>query len=84
MIDTAERIFVEMAKLMFDKKITCRAAFKDHTFSANIEGQEFDLISPMGFLEGIKGIGIDNLTESEVTYLLKVLSKNELDGAIML
>jgi hypothetical protein len=38
----------------------------------------------MDFLQGIKDIGIDDLSESEVTYLLKVLSKNELDGAIML
>jgi len=84
MIDTAERIFVKMAELMFDNKVTCRMAFKEHTFVADLNGQEYDLISPMGFLQGIKEIGIDNLSESEVTYLLKVLSKNELDGAIML
>lgn len=42
------------------------------------------MISPMDFLQGIKDIGIEDLSESEVTYLLKVLSKNELDGAIML
>jgi hypothetical protein len=50
MIDTAERIFVRMAELMFVSKVTCRNAFKNHIFQAEIEGQEFDLISPMGFL----------------------------------
>jgi hypothetical protein len=38
----------------------------------------------MGFLEGIKELGLDDLRQIEVTYLLKVLSKSELDGAIML
>jgi hypothetical protein len=35
-------------------------------------------------LQGIKEIGINDLSENDVTYLLKVLSKKELDGSIML
>jgi hypothetical protein len=38
MIDTAERIFVRMAELMFDNQITCRQAFRDHIFVADFEG----------------------------------------------
>jgi hypothetical protein len=38
----------------------------------------------MHFLEGIKELGLDDLREIEVTYLLKVLSKSELDGCILL
>jgi len=38
----------------------------------------------MGLLEGIKELGITDLTEQEVDYLLKVLSKPELDGAILM
>ena len=61
-----------------------RTAFKDHIFPVEVSGEELELISPMGFLEGVKTLGIDDLQELEVTYLLKVLSKSELDGAIML
>lgn len=38
----------------------------------------------MGLLEGIKELGVDDLSEMEVQYLLKVLSKPELDGAILM
>ncbi len=38
----------------------------------------------MGLIEGIKELGITDLTEQEVDYLLKVLSKPELDGAILM
>jgi len=38
----------------------------------------------MGLLEGVKELGIDDLAESEVSSLLKVLSKPELDGAILM
>ena len=37
----------------------------------------------MGLLDGIKELGIDDLTEKEIAYLLRVLTKPELDGAIV-
>ena len=37
----------------------------------------------MGLLDGIKSLGIDDLTEKEVAYLMRVLTKPELDGAIV-
>lgn len=43
-----------------------------------------DLLSPIGLLEGIKALGIDDLTEKEVAYLLRVLTKPEYDGAIVM
>lgn len=38
----------------------------------------------MGLIEGIKSLGINDLTEKEVKYLLRVLTKPELDGAIVM
>lgn len=47
-------------------------------------GEEtFELLSPIGLLEGIKILGIDDLEERDVAYLLRVLTKPELDGAIL-
>ena len=37
-----------------------------------------------GLINGIKGLGIDDLTEKDERYLLRVLTKPELDGAIVL
>jgi hypothetical protein len=43
------------------------------------------LLSPIGFLEGVKeAAGIDDLTEMEAACLLRVLAKPELDNAIIL
>ena len=36
----------------------------------------------MGLLDGIKDLGVDDLTEKEVACLLRVLTKPELEGAI--
>jgi hypothetical protein len=41
-------------------------------------------LTPQGLLEGVKDLGIDDLSEEEVQSLLKVLSKPELDGAILM
>lgn len=38
----------------------------------------------MGLLEGIKNLGIEDMTEKETTYLLRVLTKPELDNAIVM
>jgi hypothetical protein len=35
-------------------------------------------------LQGIKDLGIDDLQKIEVTYLMKVLSKPDLEGNILL
>lgn len=47
------------------------------------DGTPVELLSPVGLLEGIKELGIDDLEEKEVSYLLRVLTKPELDGAIL-
>ena len=41
-------------------------------------------MSPTGFLEGIRDIGFDDVTELEAACLMKVLAKPELDNAIIL
>jgi hypothetical protein len=41
-------------------------------------------LSPYDLLQGIKDLGIDDLQKIEVTYLMKVLSKPELEGNILL
>ena len=84
MIDVAEKIFIRMSQALIENNVSVRRAFERHIQIAEINGQPFELIAPMGFLEGIKELGLDDLRQIEVTYLLKVLSKSELDGAIML
>jgi hypothetical protein len=42
------------------------------------------LLSPIGFLEGLKFLGIDDLEEVEVACLMRVLTKTDLENAILL
>ena len=83
-IDVAEQIFVKIAEQIVEqKRRSIREVFLGQIFEAEIEGQVIELLSPMGLLDGIKELGIDDLTEKEIAYLLRVLTKPELDGAIV-
>lgn len=84
MIDVAEKIFIRIAEDIIAQKLSVRKVFQNKIFDAEIDGEQFELISPMGLIESIKELGITDLTEQEVDYLLKVLSKPELDGAILM
>ena len=83
MIDCAEKIFIQIAEEIIDQKASVRAIFNRNIFEAEIDGEQYELLSPMGLLEGIKDLNIE-LQEMEIQYLLKVLSKPELDGAILM
>ena len=48
------------------------------------EGEPAELLKPLGLLEGIRDLGIDDLTEKQINFLLRVLTKPEVDGAIVL
>jgi hypothetical protein len=48
------------------------------------DGTAIELLSPIGFLEGIKDLGITDLEEVEVACLMRVLTKPDLDNAILL
>ena len=81
MIDVAEKIFVIMAQKMMEKNIkSVKTVFKPYIFEADIDGDIYELLSPYDLLQGIKDLGIDDLQKIEVTYLMKVLSKPELEG----
>jgi hypothetical protein len=43
-----------------------------------------ELLSPIGFLEGIKEMGVVDLEEVEVACLMRVLTKPNLENAILL
>lgn len=84
-IDVAERIFVRIAEAIIEQeRRSIREVFSEQLFSADIDGQMIELLAPMGLLEGIKALGIEDLTEKEIAYLLRVLTKPELDGAIVM
>ena len=61
-----------------------RSVFKKYIYEAEFEGTVLELLSPIGLLEGVKDLSIDDLEEYEVAYLLKVLVKEEFGGVIML
>ena len=60
-----------------------RDVFANKIFETMLGDDYVELLSPLGLLEGIKELGIDDLEEKEVSFLLRVLTKPELDGAIL-
>lgn len=84
MINVAEKIFIRVAEEIIQQGASVRRVFQRSIFDAEIDKQLYELLSPEGLLEGIRDLGIDDLSDLEINYLLKVLSKPELDGAILM
>ena len=61
-----------------------RQAFSSFIIKEEIEDMQLELLSPIGFLEGIKELGVVDLEEVEVACLMRVLTKPNLENAILL
>jgi hypothetical protein len=84
MLDIAEGCFVKIADAIIQKGISVRKAFSKFIIKEDLEGQILELLSPIGFLEGIKDLGVTELEEVEVACLMRVLTKPDLENAILL
>ena len=89
MLDVAEKCFMKIAEAIITQGVTVRQAFKPFIMAEQIETEEgqsevIELLSPMAFLEGIKELGITDLEEMEVACLMRVLTKADLENAILL
>lgn len=84
MLDVAERCFVRIAQAIISKGLTVRSAFSQFIITEEVEGTTLELLSPIGFLEGIKVLDITDLEEVEVACLMRVLTKPNLENAILL
>lgn len=89
MLDVAEHCFIRMAESLLDKGRTARSIFTKYSLPETFpDGTILELLTPLGFLEGVKeatsGDGNSDLTEMEAACLLRVLAKPELDNAIIL
>ena len=85
MLDIAEAIFIKMADLMIEKGRSVRGVFTKYSTPEVFPDQTMlELLSPAGFLEGIKETGVEDLQEFEVACLMRVLAKPELENAVIL
>lgn len=90
MLDIAEKCFMRIAEALIAKKSSVRESFKKHIvrqMASAGDGQpaeELELLSPIGFLEGVKALGISDLEEIDVACLMRILTKPDLDNSILL
>ena len=88
MLDVAEHCFIRMAESLIERGRTARSIFTKYSIPEQFpDGTVLELLSPIGFLEGVKeasGVQAEELTEREAACLLRVLAKPELDNAIIL
>lgn len=84
MLDVAEKCFVRIAEALISKQKTVKKAFKNFIITEEVDDTQVELLSPIGFLEGIKDLGITDLEEVEVACLMRVLTKPNLENAILL
>lgn len=85
MLDISEAIFMKMADLLIEKGRTVRGIFTKYSVPEIFPDRTIlELLSPGGFLEGIKETGLEELQEFEIICLMRVLAKPELDNSIIL
>jgi len=85
MLDVAEHCFIRVAELMLEKNLSVRGIFTKYSIPEQFQdGSIIELLSPIAFLEGVKEIGLTDLSELEAACLLRVLSKPEIENAIIL
>jgi hypothetical protein len=85
MLDVAEHCFIKIAEIMIERNRSVRGLFTKYSIPEQFpDGTILELMSPIAFLEGIKELGLDDLSEMEAACLLRVLTKPELDSAIIL
>jgi hypothetical protein len=90
MLDIAEKCFLRIAEAIVAKGFTVREAFKKHIkkeiaalTNDSKHQEELELISPMGFLEAVKSLGISDFSEMHVACLMRILTKPDLENAIL-
>jgi len=85
MLDIAEQCFMRIADLMHLAQKTVRAVFLRYSQPELFkDGSVLELMNPRGFLEGVRDIGFDDVTELEAACLMKVLAKPELENSVIL
>ena len=92
-IDVAQQIFGKIYDAMQEinqynsqhgkQRLTIRQVFQEQIYETEIEGQPIELLEPMGLLDGIRELGVDDLSETEIACLLQVLTKPELNESIL-
>ena len=56
MIDVAEKIFIRIADEIIKQNVSVRQVWQQHIFPAEIDGEEYELLSPDGLLDGMKDL----------------------------
>ena len=82
MLDIAEKCFMRIAEAIIAHSTSVKDAFKKHISKDEASGDDY--LSPQGFLEGVKSLGISDLSQLDVACLMRILTKPDLDNAILL
>jgi len=83
MIDIAENCLIKVAEALLQHNISVKVLFQDEIVKEEIEGQEFELLLPLSFLEGLKALELNEFSELDVACLMNILAKPQLDNAIL-
>ena len=83
-IDVAEQVFIKIAEEAIKQgRTSCREIFHEKIYETEIQGQVYELLKGDDFLLCIKALGIESLTEAQSECVLRVLTKPDLENAIV-
>jgi hypothetical protein len=85
MLDIAEQTFIRIGEGLVKNNQTVKALWNDYIFKEDVEPNEtIDLISPNDFLNGLKKLKIEEVTQKEIACIMRVLTKPALRNSIVL
>lgn len=83
MIDIAEGCLIKIAEALLAANVSIKVLYKDEIMTETIEGQQFELLMPMSFLEGLRALDLNDFSELEIACLMNILAKPQLENAIL-
>ena len=83
-LQTAERVYIKIADQMrdLDQQCTIKTLFKDQIQQVSHDHKQIELLTIPDFLEGVRELGIGDLSQRDITCMLKMITKEKVQGNI--
>jgi len=84
MFQIAENTLLKIAQVFIEREVTVSKLYQNNIIEVKYEDNVLPIITPEVFIEGLKFLEVDNITELELAWLMNVLVKPQLENGILI
>mgnify|MGYP006282938255 CR=1 FL=1 len=84
MFQVAENTLLKIAQVFYMWGTTVSNLYQNNIMEVKYQDTTLPIITPEVFIEGLKALEVDNITELELAWLMNVLVKPELQNGILI